>query len=150
MTPVAFGVLRHSTAAICEIHERRALEQLVAVLGEELERALAHRDDEIELPSAILQAQKLSERVLIVVLRKSPLVDELGVIVQSFRQSFLEDPGDFAIADGHDLRVAAGRVQDEYFLGFLNRTCRIDGERHADRDHDSRDPLHPAAQSPEH
>ena len=91
---------------------------------------------EIELPSAILQAQKLSERGLIIVLRKPPLVDELGVIVDSLGQSFLKDPGDLAIADGHDLRVATRRVQDEYFLRFLNRTCRIDGERHADRDHD--------------
>ncbi len=104
----------------CEEDNRRSGKQLVAVLRDELDRNVQHRDDRVEPLAAVFQSKKITKSGLVLLVGESSGIQVLRVEVQSPVETFIERPWQVTFpGEGND-RLSTGRVenQDPFLLAL--------------------------------
>ncbi len=99
-----------------EKHDRRAGEQPVPTLVDELDSGGLNRDDDVNLPSPVLHTQEITEGRLIFRVREPSLVDVLGIIGHALFQALLEYSRQLTVTRVGHRRIVTGRVQDEHLF----------------------------------
>ncbi len=90
--------------------------QAVPIPVDELDGDILQRDDEVEADAPILQAQEITEPDLVRRVGEPCHVDEFRVVVQFPLEADVEDSWQLALADGGELGISPGRVENENLL----------------------------------